>query len=841
TGKSDSNKEIKAKCPAKIILKEVLKFPDYKIQSSCEKKDMQKFSQVLRNDLKHGATVMESRIYIDFPKPEDHVHISTIEEKKPSKRCLVCNAILLSSTRSAFAIFSKEVRTSHRQLEVHSLLSEVLKQDLVAQDLHSTVVCSKCFNLLDDIDFLEKQLSYKRQDIAEKYSRTANLAIEDRETLNESCCDIKIGNDDGGREDYALRHRKINGKGTPTKTGRRGRPLHYHKRKGRGRFRGKSSSVIPQSASDKRKVVGFLQRYKKDNEGFLKMRPIRNKKDLGSEKDSKERVNTFICGVSENNISDSPTANNNYKTSRHQETHDICSDTSSHQLTTEPNNTSTCQEPLEENVSTSLLKDHENINNASQFVRVPENSDNSYSLEKGPVKSKRTIFLKIPNLIKIAGQSNSADSQEVSEKSIVKIEYDEDNIKPIPVMMLPSTNSTTAPSLKENLKTNCMLSSFDQSEEYSIDAEMDSDSTECSASVKIEGEQQMRKKRQKRKQNGMFSCSECSEKFFTRAEVRQHIKLHPRSLNYDCKQCSKSFLDKYRLKAHLKTHGEREKSYSCDICHRSYYNSYHLKRHTKTHAEGEAGQYVCNVCGKVLSTQNGLDSHMLTHTGEKPFQCEHCGATFRQMSNLNTHIKELHLQKKNHTCQICQASFVRRRLLDYHINRVHTGERPYKCETCGAGFVYPHCYRTHLRKHTGDKPFECHICSKQFSTRENRNAHMYVHSKKKPYECKICGAGFMRKPLCVAHISSHSFTGNPADKISFNSPKLLLSSYKTSQKNITSDEMKRAIAAVSIGDHIDDSEDRTQLVIATDDRRVENVEHYFTTLQHVVEVQPEDF
>jgi hypothetical protein len=54
-------------------------------------------------------------------------------------------------------------------------------------------------------------------------------------------------------------------------------------------------------------------------------------------------------------------------------------------------------------------------------------------------------------------------------------------------------------------------------------------------------------------------------------------------------------------------------------------------------------------------------------------------------------------------------SFKRRRLLDYHMRSVHTGERPYQCEECNATFVYPEHFKKHKRIHTGEKPFRCEV------------------------------------------------------------------------------------------------------------------------------------
>lgn len=138
---------------------------------------------------------------------------------------------------------------------------------------------------------------------------------------------------------------------------------------------------------------------------------------------------------------------------------------------------------------------------------------------------------------------------------------------------------------------------------------------------------------------------------------------------------------------------------------------FNFSKRTSVSLPCEKGRkFICNICGKNLSTKTSLASHYRLHTGEKPFMCAQCGKSFAKKFNL-----------------------------DIHYN-IHSGVKPYTCTLCPKSFADPSAFRRHEWIHTRKSlqnscntkyKYSCHTCGKCFLSKQSLAAHSHLHTADK--------------------------------------------------------------------------------------------------------------
>ncbi|XP_063864937.1 uncharacterized protein LOC135103017 isoform X3 [Scylla paramamosain] len=768
------------------------------------------------------------------------------DTSQSSPHCLVCNAKLGVSARGAMEVFSEKAKTSHRQLQVHVILSTIVNQDVSAVVAHSSIVCKKCFKLIDDIDSMEGQLINMKQVVTNKYMRTLALVKQDSgvsenvdNVLEEDTLNLEASSLTKDDKDFKV----YMGSGSGGGKGKRGR---------RGRSRGRPPSVkLEVKQEESVEVITGLAAG--DNVESLKHQGLLGSSDSNDglsgrlEGNLEEEGGTDMLMVEEEILENSVVV----------ETVEDVMEVDGLDL----EDTESCVQIS--GLTLPSLGTHElNVEQEEQGL----NPDH-HLLEDGAEKYKcRFCSLKMSVLADIQTHMREMHPERLYECEVCK----------------------------ERLTTKAEL--LCHLEQHIASGEKPYVCTMCPRKYALP---RQLKEHIRHHMNKTFGCTHCSKRFRSEAALQEHFNVHTGNRPYACDQCCKKFTSKHILKTHMKTHGVRQRPHQCRTCGKNFLTSHHLTDHLNVH-EGKKN-YICETCGKAFATQRSLDLHAITHsgvrnfscsichkrfarkgevedherthTGEKPFQCEICGSTFSQRSNLQSHKRTTHYQEKRYQCNQCHKAFKRKRLLMYHVMSVHTGERPHKCKQCNAGFVYPEHYKKHLRIHTGEKPFKCDICGKTFNSRDNRNAHKFIHSDKKPYECMLCGVGFMRKPMLASHLQQHGHTDNLENYIKVNPPTVVAAeggkgeggtSPGTTVRTMKLDEDQslepsldgsvqlvrsgvrdgETVEVVSRPVHIIEADDLPRYIIHTTgggERTEEGVGHFFASLQgQVVEVRAED-
>ncbi|XP_026754904.2 zinc finger protein 585B-like [Galleria mellonella] len=146
-----------------------------------------------------------------------------------------------------------------------------------------------------------------------------------------------------------------------------------------------------------------------------------------------------------------------------------------------------------------------------------------------------------------------------------------------------------------------------------------------------------------------------------------------------------------------KAKGKKWMLFVCGTCNKIFNKKDNYKSHLALH--GGARRHVCGVCGARFGYRSTLTKHEAAAHRPRVLPahpCQRCGRHFSANWMLKVHIERDHEKLTPHVCdeKDCGRKFYKKSDLVVH-QRYHTGERPYSCEICRASF--PHV--SHLRRH----------------------------------------------------------------------------------------------------------------------------------------------
>ncbi|XP_064632691.1 uncharacterized protein LOC135491004 isoform X2 [Lineus longissimus] len=289
------------------------------------------------------------------------------------------------------------------------------------------------------------------------------------------------------------------------------------------------------------------------------------------------------------------------------------------------------------------------------------------------------------------------------------------------------------------------------------------------------------------REKGLFWCDECQVTLANEVEVAKHLgqscHLISGQSNKLCPICGKSFKGNILFLRHRITKHHHAVLLPlmpgaikrCPHCQKPFYNSTALNRHIQYVHQGTNTKPVepvepvepvlCNECGKLLQTKEGVVKHKRWHYNEKKrmssgvIPCPYCSKTVRACKFCQ-HL-ETHENTKQYCCEICKKRFKIKCALTMHM-KIHSDVREFTCPECGQEFRHKAHMQSHLRRHTGDL-FECQLCERTFTIKTNLKIHLRKrhpeHQKAEIYTCKFCCEEFMRltdlnRHIDVEHMSS---------------------------------------------------------------------------------------